>query len=92
MLEKARAHIYVSGRVQRVFFRANISKKALSFGLKGFVRNTFDNKVEAVFEGDKNKIKEIVAWAKIGPRLSSVDKVDVLWQKHQGEFKDFKIK
>ncbi|MEA3344239.1 MAG: acylphosphatase [Patescibacteria group bacterium] len=91
MVKNARAHIYVSGKVQMVFFRASVLKKAISFGLKGFVRNTFDNKVEAVFEGEKKKIEEIINWSKIGPRLSVVKKVDVFWEGYQNEFKDFKI-
>jgi len=80
MLQKARAHIYISGKVQRVFFRAGVIKKATSLGLKGFVRNTFDNKVEAVFN-----------WSKIGPKLSIVEKIDVFWEGYQDEFENFKI-
>jgi acylphosphatase len=91
MLQKARAHIYISGKVQRVFFRAGVIKKATSLGLKGFVRNTFDNKVEAVFEGDRNKIEEIINWSKIGPKLSIVEKIDVFWEGYQDEFENFKI-
>ena len=91
MLQKARAHIYISGKVQRVFFRGSVHKKAMSFGLKGFVKNTFDNKVEAVFEGDKKKIEEIINWSRIGPRLSVIDKVDVFWEGYQEEFENFKI-
>ncbi len=91
MLQKARAHIYISGKVQRVFFRGSVLKKATSLGLKGFVRNTFDNKVEAVFEGDRNKIEEIINWSKIGPKLSIVEKIDVFWEGYQDEFENFKI-
>jgi acylphosphatase len=89
---KARAHIFVSGRVQGVFFRQNTLERAKSFGLFGWVRNTEDGRVEAVFEGDKEKIEKIIEWMKVGPPLSKVENVEVLWEDYKGEFDDFEIK
>ena len=89
---KARAHVFVSGRVQGVFFRQNTLKRAKNLGLFGWVRNTEDGRVEAVFEGDKEKIEKIIEWMKVGPLLAKVERVEVLWEDYKGEFEDFEIK
>jgi len=60
MKEKIRAHILVSGIVQGVFFRANTAEKARELSLLGWVKNLPDGRVEAVFEGEKEKIEEII--------------------------------
>ena len=57
---KIRAHVFVSGRVQGVFFRQTTQQKAQSFGVKGWIKNLLDGRVEAVFEGEENAIKELV--------------------------------
>ncbi len=90
--EKTRCHVLVSGRVQGVFFRHNTLKKAKNLGLKGWVRNTENGKVEAVFEGDKEKIEKMLEWIKVGPPLAKVENLEVKWEEFKGEFKDFKIK
>lgn len=91
-MEKARCHVLISGRVQGVFFRQNTLQKAKTFGLKGWVRNTKDGKVEAVFEGEKEKIEKILEWAKRGPLLAKVEKVEVKWEDFKNEFDDFEIR
>ena len=90
--EKVRAHIIVSGLVQGVFFRATTRQKALSLGLSGWVKNLTDGKVEAVFEGEKEKVKEMVEWAKKGPDSAQVDGVKVDWEKYTGHFSNFEVK
>ena len=89
---KTRAHIFVEGRVQGVFFRDNTQKWASSLGLKGWVRNLIDGRVEVVAEGDKEDIISLIAKMEEGPPLSSVKGVDVNWEDYSGEFSDFKIK
>ncbi len=84
-----RVHVLISGRVQRVFFRANTIKEARELNLTGWVRNTEDGKVEAVFEGSENKIKEILLWCRQGPKLAKVEKVEVEYGPATGEFKEF---
>ena len=91
-MERARAHILVSGLVQGVFFRAHTTEEAKRLGLTGWVRNLPDGRVEAVFEGEKEKIQEMIRWAKKGPKFATVDKVDIEWQEYQGEYNNFKIK
>ena len=83
-----RAHVLISGRVQGVFFRANTIKEARELGLTGWVKNTGD-KVEAVFEGEENKIKEILLWCNQGPKLAQVENVEVKYEVPTGEFKEF---
>lgn len=48
-----RVHLFISGRVQGVFYRAFTKEVADSLGLKGWVRNLRDGRVEAVFEGQR---------------------------------------
>ena len=92
MTEKVRAHIVVSGRVQGVFFRAETQEKAQELGLTGWVRNLSDGRVEAVFEGDKVKVEEMVKWAKKGPSRAIVNHLDLTWEEYQGEFNNFEIR
>jgi acylphosphatase len=89
---KARCHVFISGRVQGVFFRQNTFERARTLGLSGWVRNTEDGKVEAVFEGEKENIEKILEWAKRGPPLAKVEKVEVEWEEFKGEFDNFEIK
>lgn len=92
MSEKVRTHIFIRGLVQGVFFRENTRKIAEELGLKGWVRNTFDGKVEAVFEGEKEKIEEMLNWTKKGPPAARINGVDVKWEEYKGEFKNFEIR
>lgn len=92
MSEKVRIRIFVSGRVQGVFFRQNAQKKARELGIAGWVRNLPDGRVEAVFEGGKEKTEQMIEWAKKGSMISRVDGLDVVQEEYQGEFNDFEIK
>jgi acylphosphatase len=89
---KIRCHIFVSGRVQGVFFRQNTLEKAKTLGLKGWVRNTQDGRVEAVFEGEKEKVEKILEWVKSGPPLARVENVEIRFEDFKGEFDDFEIR
>lgn len=89
---KVRAHVFVSGRVQGVFFRHETRHKARLRGVKGWVRNLKDGRVEAVFEGEEEAVKELIDFCKCGPPGAKVTKVEVLWENYTGEFRDFEIK
>ena len=67
MDKKVRAHIFVSGRVQGVFFREKARQKAQSLGVNGWIQNLADGRVEAVFEGEGEKVEKMVKWSKRGP-------------------------
>ena len=86
-----RAHVFISGRVQGVSFRWNTQNKAQQLGLTGWVRNVWDGRVEAVFEGPEQLVKEAVAWCHHGNRPARVDKVQVNYRPPTGEFKHFRI-
>jgi len=88
---KARAHVFVSGRVQGVFFRDHTRRWANSLGLTGWVRNLVDNRVEVLAEGDKERLEDLVARLKQGPPMSEVRGVEVTWGDFRGEFGDFRI-
>ena len=89
---KVRCHIFVSGRVQGVFFRATTKEMAEIIGVTGWVRNTENGKVEVMVEGEKEKVEQLIKWLRKGPPLAKVEKLDIEWQQYKGEFEDFKIK
>ena len=76
-----RARVHVRGRVQGVFFRVETRDRARSLGLSGWVRNSTDGSVEAVFEGEAERVQSMVDWCGRGPAGASVDSVDVENQK-----------
>ena len=86
-----RARVYVHGLVQGVFFRANTRKVAKRLGLRGYVRNLPDGRVEAVFEGDEENVRKAIEWCRKGPPLARVEKVEVVWEEPRGDFDDFVI-
>ena len=79
-MAEARAHVFVSGQVQGVFFRAETSRLARSRGLAGWVRNLPDGRVEAVLEGPRQAVESMLEWMRVGPRGAAVDSVDVSWE------------
>ena len=89
---KIRAHVFVSGRVQGVFFRSETKHKADRYDVKGWVRNLPDDRVEAVFEGEEEAIKALIEFCKRGPLGARVTNVDLRWENYTGEFDDFKMK
>lgn len=92
MEEKIKAHIFVSGLVQGVFFRANTVQKARELELKGWVKNLPDGRVEAIFEGEKKNVREMIEWAKRGPANARIDDFEADFEKYTGEFDNFEVK
>jgi acylphosphatase len=91
-MEIARLHIVIEGIVQGVFFRAGTKGKSCKLGLTGWVKNCSDGRVEAVFEGDIDKIDQIVEWCKKGPPGAVVRNVETIWEQATGEYDSFSIK
>jgi len=89
---KVRAHIFVSGRVQGVFFRMETRDEATKRNVTGWVRNTSDGRVEAIFEGEREDVEKMIEFCKSGPLGAHVTKIDVQWKEYTGEFKSFKIR
>jgi acylphosphatase len=89
---RVRAHVFISGRVQGVFFRSEVRREAKKMGIAGWVRNTPDGKVEAAFEGEEKSVKEIIEFCKRGPPGASVTDVQVVWESYTDEFREFEIR
>jgi acylphosphatase len=89
---KARAHVFINGRVQGVFFRQKTKQQAESFGVDGWIRNLSDGRVEAVFEGEAKAVKKLVEYCRHGPSSAKVTGIDVAWENYLGEFSDFEAK
>jgi acylphosphatase len=89
---KVRAHVFVSGRVQGVFFRSETRYEAERRNVAGWVRNTSDGRVEAVFEGEKGDVEKVIDFCRRGPSGARVTKADVRWEDYTGEFREFKIR
>ena len=72
-----RRRVVVHGRVQGVFFRETTRRLAEREGVRGWVRNTWDGTVEAVFEGEPEAVERLVAFAHAGPESARVERVEV---------------
>jgi acylphosphatase len=80
-----RAHVLVRGNVQGVFFRVETRNRARSLGVDGWVRNTAEGAVEAVFEGEDDRVESMVEWCRRGPAGAQIDDVDMTWAEPEGE-------
>lgn len=74
------AHVLISGMVQGVGFRHATYRQALKLGLRGWVRNLPDGRVEAVIQGERPIVEQLLAWCRKGPALARVDRVDAVWE------------
>lgn len=88
----ARAHVFVSGKVQGVFYRDTTKKEAEKRGVHGWVRNLRDGRVEAVFEGEKAQVDEMVAWCRTGSPLSRPTHVERIDDEREEGFQGFEIR
>jgi acylphosphatase len=88
---KTRVHVRIFGKVQGVWYRASTKQKADELGIVGWVRNTDDGCVEAVFEGEKAKIDEMIAWCWIGPQRAQVTDVKMLPSHSEEMFTSFVV-
>ena len=86
------AHVLVAGRVQGVNFRWYTQRKAQELGLTGWVRNLWDRRVEAVFEGEEYAVRKAVNWCHVGPPTAYVEDVQVNYETPTGEFTSFRVK
>ena len=80
MKDASEARIVVSGRVQGVFFRASTRDAAVRHGVRGFVRNLPDGRVEAVLQGDRGAVEQVIAFMREGPPGARVEETDVEWR------------
>jgi acylphosphatase len=91
-MEETRAHLFIDGRVQGVFYRAFTGEIAHTLGLNGWVRNLRDGRVEAVFEGEKKLIQQAIQRCYAGPSGARVTNIDVQWEHYTGKENGFNIR
>ena len=83
-LEQIRARVLISGRVQGVGYRMSTVDLATDLGLRGWVRNLADGRVEAVFEGNRDVVEEMIRWCQQGPPGAVVKNVAVEYEQPEG--------
>jgi acylphosphatase len=91
LLILVRARVYIFGNVQGVGFRFSARIKARSLGLTGWIKNSLDY-IEAVFEGEKKSVDQMIEWCKNGPSTARVEDIKVDYKDYKGEFETFEIK
>jgi acylphosphatase len=90
--DRERARVYVSGKVQGVFFRDATREKAEELGLAGWVRNIPDGRVEMLLDGPSEKVREMVRWCKEGPSHADVEDVDTEFEASAGDLEGFEVR
>jgi acylphosphatase len=89
---KIRAHIFIEGKVQGVFFRARATERAVRLDVTGWIRNLPNGKVEGIFEGEEENVDKLIDFCRVGPSTAEVKKIDVEKSTYTDEFDDFRIK
>ena len=89
---RKRVTVSVFGQVQGIGYRNGAARKANQLNLTGWVQNEPDGSVKILAEGEKEILEKLIDWAKQGPFLAQVNKIEVKWDKDTGEFKDFEIR
>lgn len=90
--ESISVRLLVTGKVQGVYFRFNMQQVAMKNSVVGWVRNLPDGNVEALLEGNKEDVNQVLRWSKIGPENARVDEVKMDYGQYTGEYKDFIIR
>lgn len=90
--DHVRVHLRITGRVQGVYFRASAVDEAQKLGVTGWVLNSADGAVEAVAEGRRSRIEELIGWCRVGPEGAKVTKVEIHWEAPRHEFTSFGVK
>ena len=80
-------HLRIHGRVQGVWFRESMRLEAERLNVAGWVRNTPDGAVEAVVQGPTAAVEAMIEWARSGPPLARVDRVEV--GEAHGQYSEF---
>jgi acylphosphatase len=86
----ATVHLLIKGKVQGVFFRATAKEIADKLGVKGWVKNTENDDVEAMATGSQEAVEKFIEWCRVGPRKAVVENV-IVTKKEQTPFGDFKV-
>jgi acylphosphatase len=89
--DRAALHVFFSGIVQGVFFRANTKREAVRLGLQGWVRNLQDGRVEAWVEGERSRVEELLDFCTSRIPMASVERVEFDWREPSREFSSFEV-
>ena len=81
----------IHGRVQGVCFRMETQQCAIGLGLTGWVKNCPDGSVEALAEGPRAALKQLVSWCQDGPPMARVESVAEDWTAASGDYASFEI-
>lgn len=87
----SRSRLIITGLVQGVFFRREITFLARRIGVTGWTRNLHDGSVEVVAEGEKEALEKLIQFCRTGPAGARVDQVRIEWGDFKGEFRGFRI-
>lgn len=91
-MSQKRVYLLIEGRVQGVFFRTTARDVARRLGVKGWIRNRWDGKVELILEGDEDRVNKMIDWCHQGPPGALVSGVEIKPQPFKGEFNSFTIR
>jgi acylphosphatase len=89
MPDRVRVHLFVSGEVQGVSFRAYTVDEARRLGVSGWVRNLADGRVEVEAEGGRAALEALAAWCRHGPPAARVEDVEASWGTYRGDLGPF---
>ena len=91
-MSQKRVHVFVTGRVQGVFFRQATKVIAIKNNVTGWVRNLDDGRVEILIEGDDKCIDSVIAWCDCGLANSRVDDIQINNENYLGSFESFEVR
>ena len=91
MTEQKALHVIIEGRVQGVGFRYFVLGKANDLNLTGWVRNTYDDKVEVWAEGDREVLETLLIFLHRGPSSAFVSRLKQSWEEPNGKYQRFSI-
>ena len=91
MTEQCALHTVIEGRVQGVGFRYFVQEKATRLNLNGWVRNTYDEKVEVWAEGERENLETLLGFLRRGPRSAFVSNLKQSWEEPGGKYQRFSV-
>ncbi len=91
MTEYLRLHIFISGKVQGVYFRQNTAAQAQELNISGWIRNLKDGRVESICEGEKSSVNKLLDWCYSGPKNAIVSNIEIVNEYFKNEYSNFEI-
>ncbi len=85
-------HVFVTGRVQGVFFRQATRVTAIKNNVTGWIKNLDDGRVEVLIEGEDKSVDSVIEWCNYGPANSRVDNIQVNTEDYSGKFESFEVR